>query len=38
MVFPNNLLAGILGFKAREFFAAEEEAKANVKVDFNDEK
>jgi LemA protein len=37
MVFPNNLLAGILGFKAREFFAAEEEAKANVKVDFNDE-
>jgi len=37
MVFPNNLIAGILGFKAREFFAAEEEAKKNVKVDFNDE-
>lgn len=35
MVFPNNLLAGILGFKAREFFAAEEEAKQNVKVDFS---
>lgn len=36
MVFPNNLLAGILGFKAREFFAAEESEKANVKVDFSD--
>jgi len=35
MVFPNNLLAGVLGFKAREFFAAEEEAKQNVKVDFS---
>lgn len=35
MVFPNNLLAGLLGFKVREFFAAEEEAKSNVKVDFN---
>ena len=34
LVFPNNLLAGMLGFKAREFFAAEEEAKQNVKVDF----
>jgi len=34
LVFPNNLIAGMLGFKAREFFAAEEEAKANVKVDF----
>jgi len=34
MVVPNNLIAGVLGFKAREFFAAEEEAKANVKVDF----
>jgi len=38
MVFPNNLLAGILGFKAREFFAAEESEKANVKVDFSDNK
>jgi LemA protein len=35
MVFPNNLFAGMLGFKTREFFAVEEEAKANVKVDFN---
>ncbi len=35
MVFPNNVFAGMLGFKAREFFAAEEEAKANVKVDFS---
>ena len=35
MVFPNNIIAGMLGFKAREFFAAEEEAKANVKVDFS---
>ena len=35
LVFPNNLIAGMLGFKAREFFAAEEEAKANVKVDFS---
>ena len=38
MVFPNNIFAGILGFKTREFFAAEEEAKANVKVDFSTEK
>lgn len=38
MVFPNNLIAGFLGFKSREFFAAEEEAKGNVKVDFNEEK
>ena len=38
MVFPNNLLAGILGFKAREFFAAEESEKDNVKVDFSDNK
>ena len=33
-VFPNNIFAGMLGFKSREFFAAEEEAKANVKVAF----
>lgn len=38
MVFPNNIFAGMLGFKAREFFAAEEEAKANVKVDFSSDK
>jgi LemA protein len=36
MVFPSNLVAGVLNFKAREFFLAEEEAKQNVKVDFGD--
>lgn len=36
MVFPNNIIANMLGFKAREFFMAEEEAKANVKVDFSE--
>ena len=36
-VFPNNLLAGMLGFKVREFFEAEEEAKKAVKVDFTSE-
>lgn len=36
MVFPNNLLAGMFGFKAREFFAAEEGEKQNVKVDFSE--
>jgi len=38
MVFPNNLFAQVMGFKSREFFAAEEEAKGNVKVDFSEEK
>lgn len=38
MVFPNNIFAGMLGFKVREFFAAEEEAKQNVKVDFSSTK
>lgn len=33
-VFPNNLVAGILNFKAREFFEAEEAAKRNVQVKF----
>lgn len=33
-VFPNNLIAGPLGFKQREFFMAAEEEKGNVKVDF----
>ncbi|MFQ5493365.1 MAG: LemA family protein [Candidatus Dojkabacteria bacterium] len=36
MVFPNNLIAGMLGFKAREFFEADEEEKENVKVDFSE--
>ena len=34
-VFPANLIAGMLGFKAKEFFAASEEEKQNVKVDFS---
>lgn len=33
-VFPNNLVAGMLSFKAREFFEAEEAAKQNVQVKF----
>ncbi len=33
-VFPNNLVAGMLGFKKYEFFQAEEEAKAAPKVQF----
>lgn len=36
MVFPNNLIAGMLGFSAREFFEADEEEKENVKVDFSE--
>jgi len=36
-VFPTNLIAGMLGFKAREFFEATEEEKKAVKVDFSDE-
>lgn len=33
-VFPNNLVAGMLNFKSREFFEAEEQAKQNVQVKF----
>jgi LemA protein len=33
-VFPTNLVAGMLSFKAREFFEAEEAAKQNVQVKF----
>jgi LemA protein len=33
-VFPNNLVAGALNFKTREFFEAEEAAKQNVQVKF----
>ena len=33
-VFPNVLLAGMLGFKPAEFFEAEEEEKKDVKVEF----
>lgn len=36
MVFPNSLIAGMLGFKAREFFEADEEEKKNVKVNFDE--
>ena len=35
-VFPSNLIAGWFGFKAESLFAAEsDEARKNVKVDFN---
>lgn len=33
-VFPNVILAGLLGFKAEPFFEAEGESKAEVKVQF----
>jgi hypothetical protein len=33
-VFPNNLIAGIFGFKEMPFFEASEEEKENVKVKF----
>ena len=33
-VFPNNLVAGMLGFKNFEFFQAESKEKENVKVKF----
>lgn len=33
-VFPNNIVAGMLSFKSREFFEAEEAAKQNVQVKF----
>jgi LemA protein len=36
-VFPTNLVAGVLGFKAREFFEVSEEERKNVKVDFSEE-
>ncbi len=34
LVFPNNLIAPLLGFKPREFFKATEEEQKNVKVEF----
>ena len=35
-LFPSNIVAGMFNFKARELFAAEnDEARKNVKVDFN---
>jgi LemA protein len=33
-VFPNNFLAGMLGFKKYDFFQVNEEEKQNVKVEF----
>jgi LemA protein len=33
-VFPNNLIAGIFGFKEMPFFEASEEEKENVKIKF----
>ncbi|MBD3328162.1 LemA family protein [Candidatus Peregrinibacteria bacterium] len=37
-VFPNNLIAGMLGFSKREYFEIErEEERENVKVSFNDD-
>jgi len=33
-VFPNNLMAGPLGFKKREFFEIKEEERKNIKVKF----
>ena len=33
-VFPNNIVANILGFKSLPFFEASEEEKKNVKVEF----
>ncbi len=36
-LFPNNIIAGPLGFKAREFFEVEGEERENVKVDFSEE-
>jgi LemA protein len=33
-VFPNNIIAGILGYKAMPFFEASEEEKENVKIKF----
>ena len=37
-MFPPNLIANTFGFKEREFFEAEEEAKESVKVDFDNKK
>lgn len=36
-VFPNNIIAGMLGFKKREFFEIDDEERKNVKVSFSEE-
>ena len=33
-MFPNNIAAGILGFKSEKFFEANEQERENVKVEF----
>lgn len=37
-VFPNNIIGKFLGFQNKEFFEADESEKANVKVDFSEDK
>lgn len=37
-VFPNNIIAGMLGFQKREYFEIEDEERRNVKVSFSDKK
>ena len=37
-IFPNNIVAGMFGFKLREFFQIGDDEKQNVKVSFKDEK
>lgn len=34
LIFPNNIISGLFGFKQEEFFEADEEEKKNVKVKF----
>lgn len=36
-VFPNNIIAGPMGFKAKDFFQADEKDRENVKVSFKEE-
>jgi len=37
VVFPANVIAGMLGFTAKEFFETAEQERKNVKVDFSDD-
>ncbi|HMR01209.1 MAG TPA: LemA family protein, partial [Candidatus Gracilibacteria bacterium] len=36
-VFPNNIVAGMFGFKRRDFFEITEGERENVKVSFSDD-
>lgn len=36
-IFPNNIVAGMLGFKKREFFEIADEERQNVKVSFSED-